>query len=416
MFDKLLTAALREGKQESLFRVQQHWLDAKEIVILDFIKDYIIEYDEMPDYEVVNARFTLDLPVKGGRFEHELKNIENRYIYTSLADKLPNVVRDLKSDPKKKLSELRDLITDLESTDGDKDSPHGKHTVERFERYKERIGKGGVTHLSMGHPVLDSLFYGWGKTDLVTLAARSGLGKTWFLLLLALLAEPVIPDEMGDILIFSMEMGADDLNERLDCMRFKLDYDLFLHGKLNRKETLRYKEGLKELEIKGSRIIIVDSIFTLQEVQNKILLYRPSLVMIDGSYMLEPDADEDWKKIVKITRNLKGTSRKLHIPIFNTTQMKRGTGTKKSKSSFDAQDDFSWGSSYIQDSDTSITAYQTPQMQYDHEIGMTIAKGRKIKPGTELTWYNNLITMEYDFSVASTTAPSYKPDEDEVKY
>lgn len=403
MFDRLITALIKENKPENLFRVNRNWLEADDLEVLDFMREYLIDYNELPNFQVVNTKYPdLNLPVSGGRFLFELKLLRERHVYSSLAQKLPSIIKDLRNDPLKKVTELQEVVADCMSDDSKStDSPYAKDASQRHAEYLARIQNKGVTYLSMGHPVLDKLFFGWEKGALVTLAARSGLGKTWFLLRMALLTEAMMPDDFGVLLVFSFEMPAESLKERLDCMRFGLDYDRFKHGELTRAESIRYKKGLEELEQKGSKIVIIDEAFTIDDVHSKILLYMPSIVFIDGSYMLEPDAEEDWKKIVKITRNLKGITRKKGIPIFNTTQMKRGTGTKKSKSSFEAQDDFAWGTSFIQDSDLSITAYQTPQMQYDYEIGFQIAKGRNIKPGTQLIWYNNLVTMEFDFEIRS---------------
>jgi len=125
-------------------------------------------------------------------------------------------------------------------------------------------------------------------------------------------------------------------------------------------------------------------------------MYNPCKVFIDGSYLLEPDQEETWQKIVFITRRLKQLAKNNNLPIFNTTQLGKGKGTKK-VSSFEAQDQFAFSNSYNQDSDLSMTTYMTQEMAYHSLVGITIAKGRNIAPNTEVVFRCPLGNMDLGF-------------------
>jgi replicative DNA helicase len=328
--------------------------------------------------------------------------LKSRNVYLTLAEEIPKTMRDLRANPIKQLTELKTLVQSLESEDGKKDVPYAKDAKERFNAYKSRIGTSGVINLSSGDPVLDSLFYGYQLTDLITIAGRAGLGKTWFVCLLTTLLEKSLPRSAGPILFLSMEMGEKEIKDRIDCIRFKLPYTLFSEGKLGRVEMHRYRTGLEHLERDGSPLILLDDVYTLDELRGRILLYKPSIVFVDGSYLLEPTMEAgDWKKILYITQNLKRIAKQTRTPIVNTTQMRRGTGTKKAKTSFDAQDELAFGMGYVQDSDIAMTAYQTAQMQYRRDIGFNFAKGRRMKAGQGLIWHSDHSKMEYSFTATS---------------
>ena len=412
MFDRVVTALLKNAKTENIFDIKDYWLFDKEPTQFQFIKDYVINYRELPSIDVFNNKFKTSLPVPCGRLAHEIMELRERYIRLKLTEEIPKKLITLKNKPSKTLLDLQELLSGMDSSNVNKDLRYDAKASERWEEYKKRLGTNGVIHLSTGVPAFDGLFYGYYPTDLITVGGRSGLGKSWLCCLMALFAESVMEDFRGPILFLSNELSHEEINGRFDSLRFKLPYSDFLKGKLDRKTQIRYRTGLEELEEKGSKIIILDDCYTMDDVRKKVFLYNPSLLYVDGSYMLEPQMEEDWKKLVFITRNLKKIAKDNQVPIFNTTQLKRGSGTKQKRTSYDVQDEFSWSSSYSQDSDLALAAYQTPQMQYHHKIGLQVAKGRRVEPGTEIIWENDLNACEYKFTLNNTNDTD-EEDEDE---
>ena len=120
----------------------------------------------------------------------------------------------------------------------------------------------------------------------------------------------------GDILFITNEMGEEEIKERLDCIKFRLPYERFLKGSLTEREKNRYYRGLDGLKKKKSKIRILYSCQTIDELTTYVGLYKPSAVFIDGSYLMESKMAEGWERIVYITRNLKQIAKNFKVPII----------------------------------------------------------------------------------------------------
>lgn len=238
--------------------------------------------------------------------------------------------------------------------------------------------------------------------------------NTWLLTYMAFLLEKVLierekmGDTFGDILFISNEMGEEEIKERLDCIKFRLPYENFLKGTLTEREKGRYYKGLGQLKKTRSKIRIVYSCQTIDELSTYMGLYQPSAVFIDGSYLMEGKMQEGWEKIVYITRNLKRLAKNFKTPIINTTQLKRGSSKTASKFVLDGQDDFAYSSSYSQDSDIAIRMFQDADMKFHDLIGCEVVKGRRVVGGTTLVFQNDLNRM-----LQSVTLPADETREPE---
>lgn len=395
---QLFIAVLKHKGEAIIPKIKRAWLDEKEVAQYKFLIDYYKEHGELPGVKSFCKTYGLEDTDIDSRPAFYLQKVKDRHIFTEISENIPALLRKVKEKPKETLHAIKTLVADLDSEDThSKDTLYSDETVERITSYFERARTGGVTYLSMGNALLDKLFYGYRKSDLITIGGRAGSRKTFLICLLCLLAEEHLPKDFGDILFLSNEMPDEEIKERMDCIRFKLPFTNFLEGKLSRKDLVRYREGLEELRDTKSRINIIYNCTTIDELHTKIGLYKPSIIFIDGSYLLEPQMDEGWQKITYITRNLKQIAKNTGTPIVNTTALKRASGTKEKGSSFDAQDDFAYANSYVQDSDLAIRLYQTKDMVYKQNFGMQIAKARRVKVDTDLQFYSNLTTMEMDF-------------------
>ena len=331
-----------------------------------------------------------------------------------MSDNIPKILHGLKDDPREKLLKLQGLVSML-SVDAveSKDSLYSDDIELRKKDYEERMKSLGVTYLSMGCPDLDKTFYGYRKQDLITIGGKSGQGKSWLMVFLAHQLEISLRDKeestgvgYGDILFITNEMGEEEIKERLDCIKFRLPYERFLKGSLTEREKNRYYRGLDGLKKNKSKIRILYSCQTIDELTTYVGLYKPSAVFIDGSYLMESKMAEGWERIVYITRNLKQIAKNFKVPIINTTQLKRGSSKSGSKFSLDGQDDFAYSSSYSQDSDIAIRMFQDADMKFHDLIGCEVVKGRRVIGGTTLIFQNDLNNM-----VQSITLPADEPVE-----
>ncbi len=405
--EQLLVACLRDRDNKTLSLIQKKWLDdVSELKQYNYIMNYYKEYGELVGLKTYTGKFKLDSSMADAKGEYYLKTLKDRYIFSVISEEVPKILKRAKDDPREKLAELQRIVVDL-SVDAveSNDCLYSDDVELRKKEYEDRMTSLGVTYLSMGCEDLDKTFYGFRKQDLITIGGRAGQGKSWLLVYWAYLVEQVIKtkrelgESIGDILFITNEMGEEEIKERLDCLRWKLPYANFLSGTLTKRERRRYYNGLESLGKEKSPIRIVYSCTTIEELQTYIGLYQPSVVFIDGSYIMEGQLQEGWEKIVYITRNLKRISKKSKVPIVNTTQLKRGAGKSSKGSSFDGQDEFAYSGSYTQDSDLAWRMFQTPDMLYHDMVGLETVKGRRVKAGTVINFQNNLDSMLHSITL-----------------
>lgn len=412
--EKLFIACLNAKDYKVLSIVQRKWLDGIEVKEYNFIMDYYREHGDVIGIKTFCSEFKLDMSSVDARPAFYLNSLKERFIFSMMSDNIPKILHGLKDDPREKLLKLQGLVSML-SVDAveSKDSLYSDDIELRKKDYEERMKSLGVTYLSMGCPDLDKTFYGYRKQDLITIGGKSGQGKSWLMVFLAHQLEISLRDKeestgvgYGDILFITNEMGEEEIKERLDCIKFRLPYERFLKGSLTEREKNRYYRGLDGLKKKKSKIRILYSCQTIDELTTYVGLYKPSAVFIDGSYLMESKMAEGWERIVYITRNLKQIAKNFKVPIINTTQLKRGSSKSGSKFSLDGQDDFAYSSSYSQDSDIAIRMFQDADMKFHDLIGCEVVKGRRVIGGTTLIFQNDLNNM-----VQSITLPADEPVE-----
>ena len=212
-----MVACLKRKDQKILSLIQRKWLDGVEIRQHKFIMDYYREHGEIMGVKSFCERFKLDSGTVDSRPSYYLNNVKERFIFATMTDNIPRILRGIKDDPREKLFELQSLIGML-SVDAveSKDVLYSDDVEARKADYEERMKSLGVTYLSMGCDDLDKTFFGYRKQDLITIGGKAGQGKSWLLVYLAYLLEQTILDRMeateetfGDILFITNEMGEE---------------------------------------------------------------------------------------------------------------------------------------------------------------------------------------------------------------
>jgi replicative DNA helicase len=103
-----------------------------------------------------------------------------------------------------------------------------KEAIARMELLA--ASKSNITGLSTGFLDLDRMTSGWQKSDLVIIAGRPSMGKTSFAMNMV---ESAILNQEKPVLVFSMEMPANQLMIRMMASIGKIDSNNMRSGKLD---------------------------------------------------------------------------------------------------------------------------------------------------------------------------------------
>lgn len=230
-----------------------------------------------------------------------------------------------------------------------------------FSKLEDIAGRGtAITGFPTGYKKLDELTSGLHPTDLVIVAARPGMGKTSFVLNIAInVAQPLIigNDPSGEdtieqpggaCAVFSLEMPREQIASRMVSSEARVDVQRMRSGRLSNEDWHNLTQAASFLS--GLPIYIDDTPgITVLDVRSKVRriqaeLQRAShaqgferkvgLVVIDYLQLMRGSdkAGSREQEISEISRGLKHLAKELRVPVIALSQLNRSVETRSDKS------------------------------------------------------------------------------------
>lgn len=230
-------------------------------------------------------------------------------------------------------------------------------TIKRIETLFE--SNSPITGLSSGFKDLDKLTSGFHNSDLIIIAGRPSMGKTT---LAINIAENIIINSDDPILIFSMEMPAEQIATRMLASLGRIDLQRLRTGLL--KDTDWPKLSYAISLMSGKKLFIDDSgSLTPYEINNKArkifnLNKKLGLIIIDYLQLMHVDniTDNRASEISEISRSLKVLAKELNVPIIALSQLNRSVEQRIDKRPF--MSDIRESGSIEQDADLILFIYR----------------------------------------------------------
>lgn len=208
--------------------------------------------------------------------------------------------------------------------------------VETFKRIDSQSHRSGLTGLDTGFYELNDKLCGLNAGDLIILAARPSMGKTAFALNLiehAALNQPSFLDTKPVVLLFSLEMGKQQIVSRMLCCKARVDAHKLRTGRLPNEDYQQLEEAAGDLA--NARIFIDDSpslsVMALRGRARRMKAQH-GLHMIVVDYlqlMTHPKAESRQMEISAISRSLKALARELEVPVVALAQLSRAVETRE---------------------------------------------------------------------------------------
>ena len=180
--------------------------------------------------------------------------------------------------------------------------------------------------LPTGFNDLDELLAGVQPSDLIIVAARPGVGKTSFLLSMALNAARLGNARVG---IFSLEMSSEQLVQRLISSDTGINAQKLRSGNLDDSEWDRFTQAVVNL---AELPIFLDDSPGLSPMALRAKCRRLSrehgldLVIVDYLQLMESGqgrSDNRVQEVGYISRHLKELARELNVPLISAAQLSR---------------------------------------------------------------------------------------------
>ncbi len=192
-----------------------------------------------------------------------------------------------------------------------------------------------ITGLSTGFEKLDEMTSGMQKSDLVIVAARPSMGKTTFAMNLV---ENVLLRYDQPVLVFSMEMPANQLMMRMLSSVGKIDQGRVRSGKLEEEDWPKLSAAVSKLK---DRPLFIDdtAALTPTEVRSrarKVLREHGSIgmIMLDYLQLMQvagKGSEGRTAEISEISRSLKGIAKEFDCPVIALSQLNRALEQRPNK-------------------------------------------------------------------------------------
>ncbi len=198
--------------------------------------------------------------------------------------------------------------------------------TETFEAIDKRQGH-HITGLPTGFAELDDLTCGLQNGEMVIIAGRPSMGKTSFAMNIA---EHIGADNNIPVAIFSLEMGRQQLAERMLCSRGMIDSQLVRKGMVN---DAQYQELVHTASELSERPIYVDDTpgITPLELRGKARRLRSrygiKAIFIDYLQLMSMggSVESRQQEVSEISRYLKALARELEVPVVVLSQLNRAS-------------------------------------------------------------------------------------------
>ena len=195
--------------------------------------------------------------------------------------------------------------------------------------------KGEVTGIATGWTDLDKITAGLHENQLIIIGARPAMGKTAFALNLA---TNVAIGSNKSVAVFNLEMGAEQLANRMLSSLGQIEGYKFMSGKLNNNDYVKFNEALSQLE--DTNIFIDDTPgITIGEIRSKCRRLKSSstgldLVIIDYLQLVSGGKNygaNRQQEVSDISRSLKMLAMELNIPVIALCQLSRSVEAREDK-------------------------------------------------------------------------------------
>jgi replicative DNA helicase len=213
---------------------------------------------------------------------------------------------------------------------------------EAYERFdKLSSAEHELRGVSTGFKSLDDILGGFQKSDLIILAARPSVGKTALALDIARrVASGPHHDAVG---IFSLEMSADQLVDRIMAAQAKVDASVIRKGVRSqggwKDEIFKNLSGAID-ELSTAPIFIDDqagnTILRMRSAARKLKMEKNlKLLIVDYLQLMAPSngraLDNMNQQVTEISRSLKHLARELQIPVIALSQLSRNIENRGGK-------------------------------------------------------------------------------------
>lgn len=269
--------------------------------------------------------------------------------------------------------------------------PIDKVIISAYDHLQKITGEDKERYLGLksGFSRLDTMTTGLNRSDLILIAARPGMGKTSFVLNVAVNVARHYPEK--EVALFSLEMSNEQLITRMLSSEARISSELLRTGRLSPEQWLSLA---KSADLLSQTNIFLDDTPGITSTEIKAKTRRLSnlgLVVIDYLQLMSGGSKNENRvqEVSKITRSLKIMAKELNVPVVVLSQLNRSAEQRPDHRPLLA--DLRESGSIEQDADIVMflfrEGYYDPEVENPNLAKCILAKNRHGSTGdTDLLW------------------------------
>jgi replicative DNA helicase len=358
---QFIHSLVRSGNPSPLQDVQREFFVGDELPAYNFVVEHYNRHGRLPDVSTLSERGiprTLRASEPPSYYSQRLRS---RFVYNLINERFPDITAAMRS---RNSEEAFSVIQNISSLGAHVLNPAtfttldtaAAEVLEDYALAKDTVGLRGVT---FGYPTLDAATQGAQPGDLVVVAGRPSMGKSYILSEMAFKAW-----QAGNSLaIVSMEMNNLQVVRRFLGRMIGTNPGLIRSGRLSTwsERALRRRVA----EISGMPPVFIlsgDMDKSTDAVAKMVAEHLPSVVYVDAAYLLSPASKERFngkhEKLSQVQKELKQIAIKYDRPIIMTHQLNRNVKTKAKEAA--DMGDLAGTGSIEQDASIILTARYGP--------------------------------------------------------
>lgn len=360
----------------------------------EFLNDYYSKYNQLPSKETFQSKFADNfewISVSDSE-ESIIDRLKEAKLFRDFVGEYKAIGELLKSEKTDKaIEKMASLSQQYLKQSQTKCIDLVSDAKDRYDSYIERVENPTSAFVTTGIKEIDDIIGGWDmKNETAAICARTGFGKSWWLIYFAMSAAKA-GLRVG---YYSGEMETDLVGYRLDSFASNISNGSLTHGNADVKE--QYKNYIENINTNiGGHIFCVtpdmlDGSVTVSKLRAFIEKYDIQMLCVDQLSLLDDQrkARTPREQYVNISKDLRALQRLKKIPILEAVQLNREDTTETGPSTKNIAESDRIG----QDATTVLFI----DRKNDNVI-FTIGKSRNAKTGDKLTyaWNTNYGTFHY---------------------
>jgi len=320
---------------QHLFAAMERLFTAERPIDEEFLKKELEKagkFDEVAMVEVLSANPITDTKA----YIEEIKALAAKRSLVTLATEIKKLTIEESLEAMEVMDRVEQKLYEITQESVSEDFRDSQEItvsmIQEIERLKA-MGNSKLIGVDTGFRNLNEKTSGFGKGDLVIVAARPAMGKTALVLNMALKAI-----ERGEgVAFFSLEMPAEQLMLRMLSAKTSIPLQALRVGDLTDEQWSQLSAAVEDI---SRRKLFVDdggyaTIHHVRSKLRKLKMQHPeiSMAIIDYLQLMSGEGSREGRQqeISEISRGLKQLARELQMPIIALSQLNRSLEARENK-------------------------------------------------------------------------------------